>query len=114
MLDEEGRFAGIYDFNLAGKDVFLNYLFREIYEGSFDEERNEILTALKICAAVYAFSETEKEAALPLYRCLKPLWFTRVEALKDAGNDAAAIQQCLDDMERAQTQNIDFRSAMEG
>lgn len=62
MLDEEGRFAGIYDFNLAGKDVFLNYLFREIYEGSFDEERNEILTALKICAAVYAFSETEKEA----------------------------------------------------
>ena len=58
--------------------------------------------------------ETEKEAALPLYRCLKPLWFTRVEALKDAGNDAAAIQQCLDDMERAQTQNIDFRSAMEG
>lgn len=114
LLDEEGRFAGIYDFNLAGKDVFLNYLFREIYEGSFDEERNEILTALKICAAVYAFSETEKEAALPLYRCLKPLWFTRVEALKDAGNDAAAIQQCLDDMERAQTQNIDFRSAMEG
>ena len=114
LLDEEGRFAGIYDFNLAGKDVFLNYLFREIYEGSFDQERNEILTALKICTAVYTFSEAEKEAALPLYRCLKPLWFTRVEALKDAGTDAAAIQQCLDDMERAQTQNIDFRIAMEG
>lgn len=84
LLDDLGNFAGIYDFNLAGKDVFLNYLFREIYEGSLDEERNAILSALKVAAGVYAFSEAEKEAALPLYRCLKPLWYTRVEALKDA------------------------------
>ncbi len=113
LLDEQGRFAGIYDFNLAGKDVFLNYLFREIYEGSLAEERNAILAALQVCAGVYRFSDAEKEAALPLYRCLKPLWFTRVEALKDAGTDETAIQKCLDEMERAQTQDIDFRGAME-
>ena len=113
LLDDLGNFAGIYDFNLAGKDVFLNYLFREIYEGSLDEERNAILSALKVAAGVYAFSEAEKEAALPLYRCLKPLWYTRVEALKDAGSDEAAIQRCLDEMEQAQTRCIDFRSVME-
>ena len=62
---------------------------------------------------MYAFSEAEKEAALPLYRCLKPLWYTRVEALKDAGSDEAAIQRCLDEMEQAQTRSIDFRSVME-
>ena len=113
LLDDLGNFAGIYDFNLAGKDVFLNYLFREIYEGSLDEERNAILSALKVAAGVYAFSEAEKEAALPRYRCLKPLWYTRVEALKDAGSDEAAIQRCLDEMEQAQTRSIDFRSVME-
>ena len=62
---------------------------------------------------VCAFSEAEKEAALPLYRCLKPLWYTRVEALKDAGSDEASIQRCLDEMEQAQTRSIDFRSVME-
>ena len=30
LLDDNGNFVGIFDFNLCGKDVFLNYLFREI------------------------------------------------------------------------------------
>ena len=28
LIDENGKFVGVYDFNLCGKDVFLNYLFR--------------------------------------------------------------------------------------
>ena len=26
LIDENGKFVGVYDFNLCGKDVFLNYL----------------------------------------------------------------------------------------
>ncbi len=48
-----------------------------------------------------------------LYRCLKPLWYTEVEALKDAGNDPGAIKACLDKSEHALTDEIDFRAYME-
>lgn len=30
LLDENGVFIGVFDFNLCGKEVFLNYLFREL------------------------------------------------------------------------------------
>lgn len=112
LVDQEGRFVGIFDFNLAGKDVFLNYLFREIFHGTFEEELASILEALQVVSAVYDFSEEEKAAAPLIYRCIKPLWYTRVEALKEAGTDEAAIQKCLDEMEDAQTREIDFRGAM--
>jgi hypothetical protein len=47
-----------------------------------------------------------------LYRCLKPLWYTRVEALKKAGDDPGAIKACLDDSEHALTAPIDFGAYM--
>ena len=112
LLDGEGRFVGVYDFNIAGKDEFLNYLFREIFEGSFDEEREEILRALKTVSGIYHFSDEEIMAAPLIYRCVKPLWFTRVDDLKSAGNDIDAIRACLDEMEDAQVREIDFESVM--
>lgn len=112
LLDKEGNFVGIYDFNLAGKDEFLNYLFREIFTGSFEEELAEILRALGIVKEIYTFSKEEIEAAPLIYRCVKPIWFSRVDDLKAAGNDMAAIQKHLDDMEYALTREIDFESAM--
>lgn len=113
LLDGEGKFVGILDFNLCGKDVFLNYLFRENYSGSSDEELNAILRSLETAKSVYRFSDREKAAALPLYRCLKPLWITRYDALKDAGNDIRLIQNALDETEYAQTREIDFSSVMD-
>lgn len=112
LVDSEGNFAGVYDFNLAGKDEILNYLFREIYFGSFDEELSEILRALTVVSEVYSFSEAEIQAALLIYRCVKPLWFTRVYTLKQAGQDYGMVKKILDEMENAQTRNIDFRSVM--
>ena len=111
LIDEAGRFAGVYDFNLCGKDVFLNYLMRENY-GDFEEEIRLIREALRIASKYYVFSEEEKAAALPLYRCLKPLWYIRVEGLKEAGNDPAKIQHCLDQAEYYLTSEIDFISYM--
>ena len=43
LLDEQGKFVGVYHFNLCGKDVFLNYLFREIYSGDDIEAINACL-----------------------------------------------------------------------
>lgn len=112
LVNQNGQFVGIYDFNLAGKDELLNYLFREIYHGTFEEELNSIFEALKVVSSVYTFSEQEKEAALLIYRCVKPLWYTRLQSLKKAAYDETAIQKCLDEMEYAQTRKIDFRSVM--
>ncbi len=113
LLDGSGKFVGILDFNLCGKDVFLNYLFRENFHGSFEEELNAILHALETAATIYRFSDVEKESALLLYRCLKPLWFTRYDELKSAENDINLIKKFLDETEYAQTREIDFSSVMD-
>lgn len=108
LLDDHGKFVGVYDFNLCGKDVFLNYLFREIYRGNYEEELKSILSALKTVSRIYKFSDIEKTAAPLLYRCIKPLWFTRVQDLKEAGDKNETIKKHLDETEIAQTRTIDF------
>lgn len=127
LLDENGRFAGIMDFNIAGREVFLNYLFREVpfifgkrgekpapeEPGSWTEELlRRLIYGITVVKERYRFSEAEKELALPLFRCLSPLWFTGVEQLKAAKGDEE-IRAVLDDTERAQTMEIDFRSRMD-
>ncbi len=107
LLDDAGRFVGVYDFNLCGRDVFLNYLMRE------NDGVSGICDALRIAAECYRFSELEKDVALMLYRCLKPLWWSAIEALKDAGSDENAIRACLDKAERSLTEQIDFKTSME-
>ena len=107
LIDEDGTMKGVYDFNLSGKEVFLNYLMRE-------NDSETIPQALEIASRYYAFSEEEKAAALPLYRCLKPLWWNAAQDLRDAGTDADAIRRCLDRAERLLTEDLDFRSHMNG
>jgi hypothetical protein len=106
LIDEDGVFRGVYDFNLCGREVFLNYLMRE-------NEPETIPEALRVARAHYAFSEEEKAAALPLFRCLKPLWYTSVYELKQAGDDPEKIGRCLDRAERELTEDYDFRADME-
>ena len=105
LVDGEGNFAGVYDFNLCGRDVFLNYLMREISAPGIRE-------ALRMAAEVYRFSEAEIEAAPMMYRCLKPLWFTRLKALKKLGDDRPAIAAFLEETERSLTDPLDFREDM--
>ena len=127
LLDENGRFAGVMDFNIAGREVFLNYLFREVpfifgkrAEKPTPEEPvpwteellRRIFYGIKVVRQRYEFSEAEKELALPLFRCLSPLWFTGVEQLKAAKGEEE-IRAALDDAERALTLEIDFRSRMD-
>jgi hypothetical protein len=106
LIDEEGNFKGVLDFNICGKDVFLNYLMR-------DNDSDMIPKALKISSEYYIFSEEEKEAAPLLYRCLEPLCYGSIHDLKNAGNDAEAIKQSLDQSEKCLTEHIDFKSFMQ-
>lgn len=109
LLDDNGEFIGVFDFNLCGRDVFLNYLFREIH-WQYDEKY--LLETLRNVSRVYCFSDLEKQAAPLLYRCLKPLWYTEKQTLMKAGTDENAIQDCLDRTEKLQTKEIEFAAYM--
>ena len=113
LVDEDGNFKGVCDFNLCGKEVFLNYLMRENFD-DFEKEIGLIREALRVASETYDFNEDEKKAALPLYRCLKPLWYTRVCDLQEAGNDPEKVRECLDRIEHYQTADIDFAGWMGG
>ena len=106
LLDEEGRFVGVYDFNLCGRDVFLNYLMRE------NNGVSGICEALQAAAECYRFSDLEKDTALMMYRCVKPLWYTRVRELKEAGTDPEAIRASLNEAEHELTDEIAFGPSM--
>lgn len=121
LLNEQGEFAGIYDFNLCGKDVFLNYLMREVpyicYGKNAERPQKDpvldsVLHAITVVKEIYPFSDLEKQAALPLWRCLKPLWWTSVQRLKEAMGDEERIRTELDKVEEMQTREIDFAEVM--
>lgn len=122
LLDEDGNFKGVYDFNIGGKEVFINYLVRQApyvsthdtYDGieADDNFLKRVLHALEIARKVYAFSDLEKEAAPLLYQCIRPLWWYASDELKEAGTDEAKIQKHLDGIAYEQTRKIDFSAHM--
>ena len=123
LLDENGHFKGVYDFNIGGREVYINYIIRqapyvsthETYGGIETEDAflKRILHALDIVRKVYSFSELEKKAAPLLYKCIRPLWWHASVELKEAGADDQKIQRHLDGVEFEQTREIDFSSHMQ-
>lgn len=130
MLNENGDFVGVLDFNIAGKDTFLNYLFREIpyvfgagddstkssteklsIKADNDEATSCIVYAINIVKKYYTFSDAERALALPLYRCIRPLWYPSVMKLCEAQTDDD-MQNLLDEIEQIQTTEIDFYNLM--
>lgn len=120
LLNEAGDFQGVLDFNIAGRDVFLNLLFREVpYVCTQQENRfksddyyaESIKSALRIASEVYTFSDTEKQAAPLLYRYILPMWkFHSMDYLNETAPDQ--IQNHLDSIEYEQTREIDFTVPM--
>ncbi len=117
LLDEDGNFKGIYDFNIGGKEVFMNLIFREAPYistrgwDSFDRENHfslSIKKVLQISSQVYKFNDLERKAAPLLYKCIKPLYWESTDVLKKAGDHDAEIQKCLDFIEYEQNREIDF------
>lgn len=117
LLDEEGNFKGVYDFNIGGKEVFINLIFREApyvstrgWDSFFKEDHfaSSIKKVLQISTEIYEFNELEKKAAPLLYKCIKPLYWHSTDLLKEAGDDEIKIQKCLDFIEYEQNREIDF------
>ena len=100
----------MFDFNLCGRDVLLNYVFREIYWYDDEIEIELMRSAVAVMSDFYSFSQVEKDTALMIYRCVKPLWYTKLMRLKKAGNDVSAIRTCLEQTRLALTRDIDFFS----
>ena len=122
LLDENGNFKGVYDFNIGGREVYINYIFRqapyvstaETYDRLEEDDTflKRVLHALDIVKKVYSFSVAEKKAAPLLYKCIRPLWWHASVELKEAGTDDAKIQKHLDAIEYEQTREIDFSRHM--
>lgn len=122
LVDENYVFRGLMDFNLCGRDVLINYVFREAphivttrdfsAEGLRDYPADSCKLALKLCAPYYRFGEREKALALPLFRYLKPLFYDSVEELEAAGPDAGKIEKALGNVEYLQTAEYDFAGCM--
>lgn len=122
LLDEDGTFKGVYDFNIGGKEVYINYLVRQApyvstnnTYGDIEADDNflkRVLHALDIVKKVYSFSDLEKKAAPLLYKCIRPLWWYASDELKEAGSDDTKIRHHLDSIEYEQTREIDFSRHM--
>lgn len=120
LLDEEGHFKGVYDFNIGGKEVYINYLFRQMpYVSTWDDTLevgdnflNRITHGLSISRKAYSFSELEKEAAPLLYKCIRPLWWYASDELTEAGSDEEKINKLLERIEYEQNRVIDFERFM--
>ena len=123
LLDEDGNFKGVYDFNIGGREVYINYIIRQAHyvstwDGTEDVEEDgvflkRVLHALEIARKVYSFSELEKEAAPLLYKCIRPLWWYASVELEEAGTDEEKIRRHLEKIEFEQTREIDFAKHMQ-
>ncbi len=122
LLDEDGNFKGIRDFNIGGREVYINYLIRQApyvstddTYGSIDEDDSflkRVLHALDIAKKVYQFTDLEKQAAPLLYKCIRPLWWQASSDLEEAGSDDEKIRRHLDVIDYEQTRIIDFSGHM--
>ncbi len=108
LLDENGRFVGVCDFNISGSEVVIKYILSENNQASLER----IFKVLESVSGYYSFSELEMQAALLVYRAVTPFWWCRSKQLEEAVNDISAAELILADAERVLTENIDFRSHM--
>ncbi len=120
LLDADGQFKGVLDFNICGKEVFVNYLFREapwvmtvegFYENGKSAVAKKTMMAIEIVKKTYSFSDEEIEAAPLLYRYHFPLWIGR-EALQAADGNNEAIKSSLCKAEAMLTEELDWSSVM--
>lgn len=116
LVDENGQFVGVIDFNVCGREPVLNYAVKEALmhiENSvlFDEEGNELyfysdeLEAIRIQAFLknmafigecYPFSDYERAAFPVLFRYINPFWWEQVHAIRQFSHDSNKVVKILD------------------
>ena len=131
LLDEEGHFRGVLDYNLSGKDTVLNMLF-EAYSGRGRQKPKEgedilpgyskaaraadyaaLMEAFRVFRKYYDFTEAEAEAAILLKRYTETLDYGAIHAIEKYAENEDMMNQLFDAIEDEFTRDdIDFRSAM--
>ncbi len=132
LLDEEGHFRGILDYNLSGKDTMINMAFEAGWYGSrgvqWPEEDESVvhglnrknrdawlasfMVALREFREYYDFTDAEIEAMTLLYRYIL-IYYDVNEAVEKHIGDEGKMNLIFDFLEDELTrEDIDFRGAM--
>lgn len=131
LLDENGSFKGLIDYNLAGEDVNINIFMSMLLFGfswvetatpegmledlnrmHLDKRMDKLLDRLKLFRSHYKFCEDEVVAAKMLFRYIYTVGYSEISALNEYKNDAVKLNLLMDYIEYALTAEYDFRSAM--
>lgn len=125
ILIDNGKFKGVIDFNLAGREPVLNYVTRlainystenclhdenghELY--FFDERLDaircaSILKNLGVIGETYSFSTAEREAFPILFRYMNSFWWEHIGTLKIIKGDSEKIGLLFSWLERQMTRD---------
>ncbi len=125
LLDDDGNFAGLIDFNLCGREAVLNYAVREalwavddacLYGKDderlyvYDEELDKIRIAsflrnLSFIQEEYRFSDVERDAFADMFRYINGFWWFHINELKRVRDDDSKVERLLDYLERQMTRD---------
>ncbi len=133
ILDDNGHFLGVIDYNLAGKDVVINrflstilfgysynrkkttdpHMLPELNQETQDSVIEITLETLRKFRKHYTFCEMEAQAAPLLWKYISCIEYTQINALEKYAQDNDKLQQLFDFMEHELTrEDINFRGAM--
>lgn len=119
LLDDDGHFKGVIDYNLAGTDTVINvFLYTVLFGYHYDHSQPDsadllpeynpvkqdfmiqsILDAFKYLRKFYAFNEDELRAVLPLYKYISCIEYKQIRALKKYQSDTRKLNLLFDAME---------------
>ncbi len=128
VLIDDGKFKGVIDFNLSGREPVLNYVTRlsmnyvfekflydenddEIYlfDEKLDSQRIEVIRRnLGVIGETYAFSAAERESFPALFRYMNSFWWEHVRAVKRVKDDENKLELLLSWLDRQLTRNDVF------
>ena len=114
LLTDEGHFAGLIDFNIAGEDTALNIALScdLLQKGDLaPPDESYAPKTLRAFARNYKWNGVEIEAAPYLWRYITALYWGEVNDIRCA-EDAQAASLVLDRIEKQLTAKFDFREAM--
>ena len=125
LLDKNGQFAGLIDFNLCGREPVLNYAVREAlwavydrclfgendarlcyYDKALDDIRiGSFLKNMGYIQEYYTFSPAERDAFPILLRYMNSFWWQTLSEIERIREDPEKIEKLLDWLEYQMTRD---------
>lgn len=119
LLDDDGHFKGVIDYNLAGTDTVINvFLYSVLFGYHYDDPQPDrpdmlpeynpanrdcmiqsILDAFKYLRKFYTFNEDEVRAVLPLYKYSACIEYKQIRVFEKYQNDDRKLNLLFDTME---------------